>query len=158
MIDVNSTGRRPDRYALHRGRHLLGTVTLGARTSGGAVEVDGVAYEVRAGTARGAYDLVAADGSVAAAAERVHRRTWSLRTADGTRWFRRDRLGGAESLTGADGRALGRVTRSRLRGAAVDLPGLDLPVQAFALTLVLMRRRRRRRVATRTTAVSVIGR
>lgn len=160
MILVDRTGRRPDRYALRREERLIGGVTLGPRMSGGTFEVDGVAYEVRAGGSRGSYDLLAADGSVPATAERVHRRRWSLRTADGPRTFRRSGLGRVESLTDPDGTELGRITRPGRRSddAVVDLPGPDVPVQAFALTLVLMRRRRRRRIATRTAAVSVVGR
>lgn len=160
MIHVDRTERLPDRYALRREQRLLGSVTLGPRMSGGTFQVDGIAYEVRADTVRGSYDLLAADGSVLATAERVHRRHWSVRTADGTSPFRRGGLARAESLTDADGHELGRITRSgrRSAGAVVDLPGLDVTVQAFALTLALMRRRRRRRIATRTTAVSVVGR
>ncbi|MBW0102701.1 hypothetical protein [Pseudonocardia sp. KRD291] len=161
MISAQRTGRTPDRYVLSRERRPVGTVTLGRGMSGATLELGTTVYEIRAGADRGSYELLAVDRVVMATAERVHRRHWSVRTAEGTHLFRRGTFGTLESLTDADGRGLGRVARSGRGVSGVvsdDLPGMDVVAHAFVLTLVLMRRRRRRRIVTRTAAVSAAAR
>jgi hypothetical protein len=107
---------------------------------GGAFDLDGQRFEVRADIWGRRYGMTANNGEQVATADRVGRKRWSVQ-ADGHRYefVRASAWTGEQALLGADGRHVGTVRRvSVWRGDAIaDLPGLPLPVQVFALVAVL---------------------
>ncbi|MCW0213276.1 MAG: hypothetical protein OJJ54_07945 [Pseudonocardia sp.] len=109
-------------------------------STGGRFALDGGEYEVRA-TFRGQRYAMAEVGSdaPAATAAGVGRRRWTLAAGGRTVEFRRASFLSSDQVMAVDGEDVGFVNRlSVWRGGAVaDLPGLDVPVQVFAVAVVL---------------------
>lgn len=106
--------------------------------TGGDFTLDGRAYSLRGQGWGSDYTLTAGDLLVARA-DRVGRSAWTLTAGPRVHTFRRASFWtGDQHLVEGD-RVVGGVRRvGRWRADAdADLPGLDLPVQVFALTVVL---------------------
>ena len=107
--------------------------------SGGSFTLDGRRYEVRANGWGTRYEMSDQIGMAVAEANRVGRKRWTVEAGGRTYTFERASFWRSEERLVADGRPVGTVKRvSAFRGDAVaDLPGLPLPVQVFAFTVVL---------------------
>jgi hypothetical protein len=107
--------------------------------SGGSFTLDGRHYEVRANGWGTRYEMTDQTGMPVAVATRVGRKRWTVEAEGRTYSFERASFWRSEERLVENGRPVGTVKRvSPFRGDAVaDLPGLPIPVQVFAFTVVL---------------------
>jgi len=131
--------------SLWRGTHEIAvdgrpvtTWTPKVWTGGGEFDLDGRRYAFT-GRGFGSRYALTADGGPVARADRVGRKDWTLTAGGSAHTFRRASWWSGDQLLVDGDRVLGHVRRTgRWHGdAEADLPGLDLPVQVFALTVVL---------------------
>jgi hypothetical protein len=117
----------------------IATWNMSVWKHGGELVLAGRRYQIRGNAWGGRYGMAAEDGTVVAVADRVGRSQWTVQ-AGGTRYrFRRSSFWRQEQQLVIGATPIGSIRRvNRWRGGAVaDLPGLPLPVQVFALLVVL---------------------
>jgi hypothetical protein len=107
--------------------------------NGGDFDVDGRHYRVRGNAWGNRFDLVDADATPVASADRVGRKRWTVEAAGQTYHFQRASPWSNEQELHAGGGRVGSVKRTSFwRGdIAADLPGMPLPVQIFVLGVVI---------------------
>lgn len=135
--ELTEDGRALTKFSLRRGR-------IGARFT-----LNGVDYLVRTHRFSGVYELLEADGTAVATTDRV-RRSWNMTCSGRVFRFRQTAAASREySMTGDSGQPVGTIRRTGHVHSEVtaDLPGLELVLQVFALTVVLLRGRRKRAAA-----------
>jgi hypothetical protein len=139
MLEARKTSVWRDRYAISADGRQLAVWDGSLWTAGGTFELDGRRYEVRGNVWGSKYGMVGEDGEPIATANRVGRKSWTVEAAGQTYDFRRASLWREEQELLSGGRRVGSVRRASIwRGGAVaDLPGLPLPVQVFAVAVVL---------------------
>ncbi len=125
-------------YAITLDGRPITTWTPKVWSGGGEFDLDGRRYAF-AGQGWGSRYALTADGSAVARADRVGRSRWTLTAGERVHTFRRASIWSGDQVLVDGERVLGGVRRTgRWRAdAEADLPGLDLPVQVFALTVVL---------------------
>jgi hypothetical protein len=138
MLTARSTSPWRGTYAISADGRPVTTWTPKVWTAGGEFDLGGRRYAF-AGRGFGSRYALTADGVPVAQADRVGRKDWTLTEGGRTHTFRRASVWRSEQLLVDGDRVLGGVRRTgRWRtDAEADLPGLDLPVQVFALTVVL---------------------
>lgn len=138
MLTARTTSLWRGTYEIAVDGRRVTTWTPKVWSGGGEFDLDGRRYAFT-GKGLGSRYVLTADGEPVARAERVGRRDWTLRQGGRTHTFRRASIWNGDQLLVDGDRVLGAVRRTgRWRGdAEADLPGLDLPVQVFALTVVL---------------------
>jgi hypothetical protein len=107
--------------------------------SGGDFDLDGHRYRVRGIAWGNRFRMVDEQGTPVASADRVGRKRWTVEAAGQTYHFRRaSAWSNAQELhTGAGPAGLVKRTSVWRGDIAADLPGLPLPVQVFALGVVI---------------------
>jgi hypothetical protein len=138
MLTARNTSLWRGTYAIAVDGRPVTTWTPRVWSGGGEFVLDGRRYAFT-GKGFGSRYALTADGEPVARADRVGRRDWTLTEGGRTHTFRRASFWSGDQLLVDGDRVLGGVRRTgRWRGdAEADLPGLDLPVQVFALTVVL---------------------
>jgi hypothetical protein len=139
MIEARKTSVWKNRYDIIADGRRLATWEGSSWKSGGALELDGRHYEVRADMWGSKYGMVAEDGTRIASADRVGRKNWTVEADGRTYEFRRASMWRHDEELHSEGRRLGSVKRTSIwRGNAVaDLPGLPLSVEVFVIAVVL---------------------
>lgn len=107
--------------------------------TGGTFSLEGHEYTIRANMWGSTYGMADEDGAKVASAERVGRKNWTVESGDEVHRFQRASLLRSAQLLLRDGQEVGAIERaSRWKGGATaELPGLSLPVQVFAVAVVL---------------------
>ncbi|MBF9129621.1 hypothetical protein I0C86_11695 [Plantactinospora sp. S1510] len=107
--------------------------------AGGSFELDGQHYQVRGNAWGSRYTLLDAADTTVASADRVGRKRWAVEAGGQTYHFQRASLWSNEQELQIGGRRVGSAKRTSFwRGDVVaDLPGLPLPVQIFAVGVVI---------------------
>lgn len=138
MLTARNTSLWRGTYEIAVDGRPVTTWTPKVWSSGGVFELDGRHYAFT-GKGFGSRYALTAGGTPVARADCVGRRDWTLREGGRTHTFRRASFWSGDQLLVDGGRVLGGVRRTgRWRGdAEAELPGLGLPVQIFALTVVL---------------------
>ncbi len=138
MLTARNTSLWRGTYEIAVDGRAVTTWTPKVWTGGGEFALDGRRYAFT-GRGWGSRYALAADGTPVATADRVGRRDWTLHEGGRTHTFRRASWWSGDQLLVDGDRVLGGVRRTGAwRGDdEADLPGLDLPVQVFALTVVL---------------------
>ena len=139
MIEARRVSVWNGRYdVIADGRHVATWVRAGS-TTGGTLQWDGRRYQVRASMMGGTAGMYAPGGRQVATAHDVGRRLWTIQADGATYEVRRAPPWRPEDTLHVQGQRVGSVKRTNiLRGdAAANLPGMPLPVQLFALALVL---------------------
>lgn len=139
MLHAKKAGFWRGRYEITDDGRDLATWEPSFWRTGGTVELDGQRYEIRGNLRGSRFEMVTADGTAVAAADRVGRRSWTVDAGGRIFEFRRASIWRHEQLLLSDGRQIGSVARTSMwRGdATADLPGLPVPVQLFVLAVVL---------------------
>jgi hypothetical protein len=139
MIEAHRTSVWKNSYDLVADGRRLATWKGSLWSTGGEFELGGRRYEVRANLWGSRYGMADQDGARIASADRVGRKDWTVEAGGRTYEFRRASAWRQEEELRCEGRAVGSVRRtSSWRGDAVaDLPGVPLPVEVFALAVVL---------------------
>ena len=141
VIEARKLSLWNDRYDLIEDGRRVATWERSLWTTGGALELGGRRFTVRANLLGGESTMGEVGGPAIATAHGICRKNWTI-DADGTTYhFRRAGLGRPEERLHDRGRRLGSVRRTGLwRGdAAADLPGLPRVVEVFAIALALSR-------------------
>jgi hypothetical protein len=139
MLVASRSSLWTSRYDVRDGDRPVTTWDPRVWRSGGDFTLDGRRYAVRSNTWGNRYTMTDDRGAVVAEADRVGRKQWTVVAGARTYTFRRASFfSGEQELHDAGGR-VGSVRRtSAWRGdVAVDLPGLPLPVQIFAMGVVI---------------------
>lgn len=139
MLEARKTSIWKDRYAISADGRQVAVWDGSVWTAGGRFELDGRRYEVRGNLWGSSYGMAGPDGAPVAVANRVVRKRWTVEAGGRTYHFQRASLWREEQEMRSDGRRVGSIKRTSIwRGDAVaDLPGVPLPVQIFALAVVL---------------------
>lgn len=106
---------------------------------GGSFTLDDASYEVRTNAFATRYEMTDSDGAPIAVAERVGRKSWTVRADGQTYTFERGSIWRQDQRLLVGGQQVGTIRRtSAWSGEAVaELPGLPLLVQVFVLLVVL---------------------
>lgn len=139
MLHARKTSFWKGHYEITVDGHPITTWTGRTWTSGGTFTLDGHRFDVAANMWGRRYGMSSEDGKRLASADRVGRKRWTVE-ADGRSYqFTRGSFWSGDQVLLDGDREVGSVRRvSRWRGdAEADLPGLSLPVQVFALAVVL---------------------
>jgi hypothetical protein len=138
MLTAHHTSFWRGTYAIALDGRPITTWTPKVWSGGGVFDLDGRHYAFR-GKGWGSRYALERDGTPVARADRVGRARWTLQTGGRTHTFRRGSIWRGDQLLVDGDRVLGGVRRTGWwnSDAEADLPGLDLPVQIFALTVVL---------------------
>jgi hypothetical protein len=140
MLQANKTGVWSGTYEITLDGRPLTTWTRLAMGTGGSFDLDGRRFEVHIDHWSGCFSLSTEDGEQVATTGRVGHTRWNMQ-ADGHRYeFERTSAWSDEqALLDGDGQRVGSIRRvSPWRAdAEVDLPGVPLHVQVFALVAVL---------------------
>ena len=139
MLRATKTSLWKSRYSIDvDGRQV--TVWDGAFwQTGGRFELGSHRYAVRANMWGSRYGMAEDDGAVVATADHVGRKRWTVES-DGRHYeFQRASIWRQEQELRYGGDRVGSVKRTSIWRSDVvaDLPGLPLPVQIFALAVVL---------------------
>lgn len=138
MLTARNTSLWRGTYAIALDGRPVTTWTPTVWRTGGEFALDGRHYAFT-GNGWGSRYALGADGSPVATADRVGRSRWTVTAGKRVHAFRRASIWSGDQLLVDGERVLGGVRRTgRWRAdAEADLPGLELPVQVFALTVVL---------------------
>lgn len=139
MLYAKKIGFWKGRYEITDDGRDLATWEPSVWKKGGTVELDGRRHEIRGTLWGSSYEMVTADGTAVAAANRVGRKSWTVDAGGRIFEFQRASIWRHEQLLLSDGRQIGSVRRASMwsRDATADLPGLPVPVQLFVLAVVL---------------------
>lgn len=139
MLWATKTSLWTSNYRIATEDRVLATWNKSWWKSGGAFELDGLRFAVQANMWGNKYGLIGADRTTIASADRVGRRQWTVAADGRTFEFRRASLWRREQELHSDGLRVGSVKRTSLWRSDVvaDLPGLSLPIQIFALVVVI---------------------
>jgi hypothetical protein len=139
MIEARRVSIWNRRYAITADGREVATWERAGSTTGGTLQWDGRRYQVQASMMGGPAIMSAPGGRPVATAHDVGRRHWTIHADGETYDFRRAPAWRLEEKLHVQGHRVGSVRRTNiLRGDVVaDLPGMPLPVQLFALSLVL---------------------
>src|SRR4051812_2928181 len=139
MVEARKVSLWHNRYELTADGERLATWEGRSWRSGGTFDLAGRRYDVRSNAWGSRFEMTDQVGMVAATAERVGRRQWTVEANGRSYEFRRASMWRSEQILVADGRPVGSIRRVNMwRGDAVaDLPGLPPPVQVFVLAVVL---------------------
>lgn len=135
MLTAERTGFWNAKYTLAQDGVPVTTWEPGWWTSGGGFELHGRTYSVRSNAWGGRYTMLDDSGAVAAEAERVGRRDWTVLAAGRTYTFRRPSVWSSDQHLVDGERTVGVIKRTSAwtTNLSADLPGLSLPVQVFVL-------------------------
>lgn len=139
MLIATRAGFWTSRYEVRDGDRPVTTWDARVWRSGGDFTLDGRRYAVRSNTWGNRYTMTGDGGTIVATADRVGHKRWTVEAGGQTYRFQRASFwSGEQELHNAAGR-VGSVRRTSVwRGdVAVDLPGLPLPVQIFAMGVVI---------------------
>lgn len=140
MLRAEKVGFWRNRYQITADGLLLTTWDGSMWRAGGSLELDGQRYEVRATNLWGTrYGMLTEDGTTIASADRVGRRRWTIEAGGRTYEFRRASIWRREEELHSEDGLVGSIKRTSVwrSDTVADLPGLPIPVQVFALTVVL---------------------
>jgi hypothetical protein len=103
--------------------------------SGGSFRLDGHTYHVRSNMWGSRFTMLDENGAVAAEAERVGRKNWTVAAGGRSYTFRRKSAFSSDQHLVDGERTVGVIKRTSMwtNNLAADLPGLPLPVQVFVL-------------------------
>jgi hypothetical protein len=139
MLTARRASLWSSRYEVRDGERPVTTWDARVWRSGGDFTLDGRRYAVRGNAWGNRYTLTDDSGTLVAAADRVGRKHWTIEAGRQTYRFQRASFfSGEQELHNAAGR-IGSVRRTTAwRGdVAVDLPGMPLPLQIFAMGVVI---------------------
>jgi hypothetical protein len=139
MVEARKVSLWRNRYDLTADGERLATWEGRSWRTGGTFELAGRRYDVRSNAWGTRFEMTDQAGMIAATAERVGRKQWTVAANGRSYQFRRASMWRAEQLLVDDDRPVGSIRRvNRWRGDAVaELPGLPLPLQVFVLAVVL---------------------
>ena len=148
MLHAKRLHPASQQYELTEDGRALTTLALSRGRIGARFTLHGAEHRVRRHRFSGVHELLAADGTVVAATDRV-RRSWTMTCSGRAFPFRQTAVAGREcTMLGAGGEPVGAIRHTGARGMTADLPQLEPALQVFALAVVLLRRRRKRAAAS----------
>jgi hypothetical protein len=135
MLTAESASLWAMRYTLAVDGDAVTTWDQNWWRSGGDFSLDGHTYHVRSNMWGSRFTMLDENGAIAAEAERVGRRNWTVLAGGRTYAFRQASLFSSEQHLVDGERTVGVIKRTSMwnNNLAADLPGLPLPVQVFVL-------------------------
>jgi hypothetical protein len=139
MLRATKTSLRRSRYSIDVDGRLVTVWDSAFWTTGGRFELERLRYTVRANMWGSKYAMVGEDGAPVATADHVGRKRWTVEAGNHRYEFQRASIWRREQELRSGGERVGSVRRPSLwrNDVVADLPGLPLPVQIFALAVIL---------------------
>jgi hypothetical protein len=151
VLEGRRTGIWNDHYGLLLDGEAVGSWKRRAFRGGGTLVLDGQTYDVRGNLFGMRYRLVAANGEDLAIANSVRRKRWAVEAGYRTYAFERRsfwRLAFVYRVSERDAGYVRPVDQWRRSDYEADLPDVPLPIQGFAMAIVLSLRDARRAAAS----------
>lgn len=139
MLEATKAGVWKSRYDITMDGRPITTWDPSVWKTGGTFVLDRRSFDVRANLWGSRYSLVRDDGRLIASADGVGRKRWTVEADGRTYEFQRASLRRREEELRVGSRRAGLINRPSMwrSDTVADLPGLPLPVQIFALAVVI---------------------
>ena len=139
MLIAKRTSVWRSRYTVTQQGHPVAAWEGAVWRSGGQLTVAGRSYLVRGNAWGSRFAMQDKAGDTVAAAARVGRKQWTVTAGGLTYQFQRASVWRQAQDLYVDGRKVGSIRNASFWGSdvEVDLPGVPLPVQIFALGVVV---------------------